>query len=404
MSETIKTEAEVVVETLETIKEDVTVAATAQADEVATLKSDLEAANTAIEAVKADAEASIEAMKTESKDALETLEAKFDSLPTIQHEEIKMEKSNNELNIELVKSVVEGEAKSVELSKALSPNIDGAGKGGQEDMTPLSRALLEGNVLRSIVKVSQTTGSTYKKPVLVGDAGVAFGNAPTSASDSYDVVEREIKLFKHHSMVALDEDFLADVQNAESVIMQDLFEQMAATEAATMVTGNGTSAPLGLNNLPTAASADQSTGKFALQTVAGTATITYAEIMDAIYALKPSYRAGAKILASTGTVAALRQIVDGNGRPLWIDNQVAGQPATFAGMSVVEHPHMSAPATGEIAMIVGDFAKGLELVDRTAVSVDKHSNVILGSEVIYSRKRVGLGLGDVNALVVVRFA
>jgi len=403
MSETIKTEAEVVVETLETIKSEVTTATTVQADEVATLKSDLEAATTAIEVAKADANAQIEAIKTESAEALETLEAKFDSLPTLT-EEKTMEKSTNELNLDIVKSVVEGEVKSAELTKALSPNIDGAGKGGFEDMTPLSRALLEANPLRSHVKVSQTTGSTYKKPMLVGDAGTSFGNAPTSASDSYDVVEREVKLHKHHSFVALDEDFLADVSNAEAVIMQDLYEQMAQTEAAAMVTGNGTTAPLGLNSLTTGAAAVQSSGTFKAIDVAGTSTITYNEVMDVIYSLSPRYRANAKIMCPTGTVAELRKLADSNDNPLWADSVIAGQPSTFAGYQVVENPHMDAPATGKIAMVVGDLSKSLEIVDRTVISVDKHSNVILGSDVIYSRRRVGMGINDVNAMIVVNFA
>jgi len=404
MSETTKTTEEVVVETLETIKTEVATATDTHADELATVKADLEAANTAIETVKADADASIEAIKTESKEALETLEAKFDSLPTIQTEEIQMEKSINEQNLDIVKSVVSGEVKTADLTKALSPNVDGDGKGGTEVMTPLSRALLEGNVLRQHVKVSQTAGSSYKRPMLSGAAGTAFGNAPTSATDSYDVTEMEIKLIKQHAFVALDEDFLADVTNAESVIMQDLFEDMAASEAAAMISGNGSTAPLGLDNLTVGAAAVQSTGTFKKIDLAGTSTATYNEVMDAIYALAPRYRANAKIMCSTGMIAELRKLADANDNPLWADSVIAGQPATFAGYPVIEFSHMTAPATSETAFIVGDFAKGLEIVDRTTVSVDKHSNVTLGSEVIYARKRVGMGYGDVKALIIAKFA
>ena len=373
-------------------------------------KADQTSVTEAVEAVKAEAAAELTIVKeaaaastAELNQKHEELEAKLASIPSTT-QELNMTKTANDLNLDIIKSVIQGDVASAELTKALSPNVTGDGKGGTEVMSPLSRALLEGNVLRQHVKVSQTSGSSYKRPMLSGAAGSAFGNAPTTATDSYGVTEVEIKLIKQHAFVALDEDFIADVTNAESVIMQDLFEDMAAAEAAAMITGNGTAAPLGLDSLNVAAAAVQATGTFKKVVLEDTGTATYNEVMDAIYSLTPRYRANAKIMCSTGMVAELRKLADTVGNPIWAESVIAGQPGTFAGYPVIEFSHMTAPEADGTAFIVGDFNKGLEIVDRTVVSVDMHSNVTLGSEVIYARKRVGMGYGDVKALVIAKFA
>ena len=84
----------------------------------------------------------------------------------------KEESANNSL-YSAIKDVADtAERKSVDVElKALGPNVDGAAKGGAEDMAMLERTLREGNVLRQIARVTSTNGSTYIRPILTGGAG-----------------------------------------------------------------------------------------------------------------------------------------------------------------------------------------------------------------------------------------
>jgi HK97 family phage major capsid protein len=213
-----------------------------------------------------------------------------------------------------------------------------------------------------------------------------------------------VKLFKQHAYVVLDEDWIRDVQNGEATVLQDIAEQFATEEATQMIAGDGTTEPKGLDTL-TDTGAVQSTGAIASQTLASTTAITYDEVINAIYALAPKYRANATIMASTGTIQSLRQIKDAvTNVPIWSESVRHGEPARFAGVPVVENSLMDAPAATKTALYIGDFSRGIEIVDRTELTLNNYDQTVPGSTVVYARRRNGCNVMDVNAILKVKHA
>lgn len=99
------------------------------------------------------------------------------------------------------------------------------------------------------------------------------------------------------------------------------------------------------------------------KTFASATAVTYAELVDLEHSVDPAYRAGpVRYLFNDSTLAALRKLVDGQGRPLWVPwlgQGVAGSvPATFNGWNYTIVQAMPSMATGNRSIAFGDFDRG----------------------------------------------
>lgn len=86
--------------------------------------------------------------------------------------------------------------------------------------------------------------------------------------------------------------------------------------------------------------------------------ITYDEIVDLQHSVDPAYRSGAVFVMHDTTVAALKKLKDGDGRPLWIAGMAEGEPGTLLGHRIVVNQHMPTLGTaGAKSVLFGDASK-----------------------------------------------
>lgn len=137
--------------------------------------------------------------------------------------------------------------------------------------------------------------------------------------------------------------------NMETLLGSLLGERLGRIANLQLTTGSGSSAPNGIVTASTA-------GK----TAAGTAAITWDEIMDLEHSVDPAYRSAPKVryMFNDSTLAAVRKLKDGQGNYLWQMGDVkSGTPGTFNGRLYSINQAMDSLAAAKKVMLFGDFGK-----------------------------------------------
>lgn len=116
-------------------------------------------------------------------------------------------------------------------------------------------------------------------------------------------------------------------ESVERLVVDKLGMRIARAQAADFVNGDGTGAPLGL-----------AAGSSDVVATAG-ATPDLAELISIVHSVDPAYRQSAAWIFNDATLAAIRSLVDDNGRPLWLPSADSGMTAlpggTLLGFPVV---------------------------------------------------------------------
>ena len=79
------------------------------------------------------------------------------------------------------------------------------------------------------------------------------------------------------------------------------------------------------------------------------------------HSVDPSYRLGAQWMFHDAVLQELKQLSDGQNRPLWLPGVSVGEPDTILRYSYVINQHMPAPvggawSTGDRAIVFGDMS------------------------------------------------
>ena len=185
-----------------------------------------------------------------------------------------------------------------------------------------------------------TAGAHTEGATLTDDGGkdVTFG---TKQLDAYAFDTEWVRVSKELA----DDSFLA----METLLGSLLGERLGRIANLQLTTGTGSSAPNGIVTASTA-------GK----TAAGTAAITYDEILDFEHSVDPAYRTGPMVryMFNDATLLAIRKLKDGDGNYLWqMGNVQAGIPSTLNGRQYVINQAMDSLAAAKKVMLFGDFSK-----------------------------------------------
>ena len=135
----------------------------------------------------------------------------------------------------------------------------------------------------------------------------------------------------------------------ETLLGSLLGERLGRIANLQLTTGSGSSAP---NGIVTASSLGV--------TAAGTAAITFDEILDLEHSVDPAYRSGPNVryMLNDSTLLAVRKLKDGDGNYLWqMGNVQAGIPSTINGRPYSINQAMDSLATGNKVMLFGDMSK-----------------------------------------------
>jgi len=212
---------------------------------------------------------------------------------------------------------------------------------------------------RGLATVSQLTGahsigrpsldadpadSTWTSELLTGteDSSMAFGKRELSPHPLAKRIKVSRKLLRHSPI------------GPEAVIRERLAYKMAVPQEQAFMTGSGASQPLGVF---TASTDGISTARDVSTDNSGTA-VTFDGLKNAKWTLKPQYWPRAQWIAHRDFGKMIDKIKDGEGRYIWQESVVVGQPDRLLGLPVNFSEY--APNTytsGLYAAILGDFSQ-----------------------------------------------
>ncbi len=222
----------------------------------------------------------------------------------------------------------------------------------------LTETLDEMNVMRQLCTVIQT--SSDRNLAVESDAAAAAWTAEEAAFTEDDNAFTQVSLsaYKLGSIMKVSDELLQDsVFDLTGYIGRNFGRRLGNAEEAAFVDGDGSSKPTGVT-----------TGATAAVTAASATVVTSDELIDLYHSLSRAYRSGASWLMNDGTIKEIRKLQDANDQYIWQPGMQAGEPDRLFGKPVHASGDMPTTATGNIAVIFGDFSY-YTIADRGARSL-----------------------------------
>ena len=346
----------------------------------------------------------------------------------------------------------------------------GAGVGGRTFYDPVFHPLRLMNPMRGVSRTVATDGSTYQFRAKVGNAGAMWGypiNNNTSAGAGIPNPTTENTSIWQLNLKDINTQFpirtaaLDDIDGLESNVIDDMLSEFSQQEGLSMIQNNdqatpstvlygGTNGLRGLNQYAGAASiyagGQITTAAFGSSGTASTdglhtlATydqlipngsdangagngvglfnnVQYKDIVNFIYNLPQQYwTPSAKFVVNPLMLAAIRGLVDNNGRPIYIDGLARndGIVGTLLGFDVVVNKYVSNPLitttpspsvnTNAYPMYFGDWSRGHTIVDRLNMILRRYDQTQPGFITFYGEKRLASSVVDPFSIIRYRSA
>mgnify|MGYP003343206167 FL=1 len=416
----------------------------------------------AVEAVKAEAATKLEETKVELSEKVAALEAKvanFGSPSQIKTYKSISEEVNRSVK-EQLRDFAKGEGRiqkeikifadeaqhAAYMAEASALTGGGAGVGGRTAYDPVFHALRLANPMRGVSRTVATEGSTYQFRAKVGNAGPAWGygiqnngSATTENTNIWQLTLQDLNVQFPIRTAALD-----DIDGLESNVVSDMLVEFSQAEALSMIQNDdqglttlpygGSNGLRGLDQYPganasyaggtTSVSAFGTSGTGSTSGLHDVATydqlttngnavannVTYADIINFIYALPQQYwTPTAKFIIGPTMLAAIRGLVDDNGRPIYIDglSRTDGIVGQLLGFDVVVNKYLDVPSAYSASagtdslypMYFGDWARCHAIVDRLNMVLRRYDQTLPGYITFFGEKRLATSVVDPFALV-----
>ena len=212
------------------------------------------------------------------------------------------------------------------------------------------RKMREFTYMRQLATVLNISGGSINIPRETS-YGTAAGTTEGGAFNETEDVFGNVVLtpFKQTRLVKITEELAQDEAfDLEGYLARTFGEAFADKEEAWFVNGTGTTEPRGVL-------LDSTVGK----TAAATNAITFDEIQDLYFSVKPAYRSKAVWMMNDATRLYLSKIKTGvasDVRYLWQESLAGGPTPTILGRPVISASNMPTIATGNKAIAFGDFS------------------------------------------------
>jgi len=328
----------------------------------------------------------------------------------------------------------------------------GAGVGGRTAYDPVFFALRLTNPMRGVSRSVATDGATYQFRAKTGNAGAWWGYAinnntssPHPNPNSLDTNIWQLTLQDLNAQFPIRTAALDDIDGLESNVVADMLLEFSQQEALSMIQNNdqvtssnstpygGSNGLRGLNQYPGAAGSftggqtttaafgstgtGSSSGLHSLATYDQLTTngntlannVTYLDVVNFIYALPQQYwTPTACFLISPLLLAAIRGLVDFNGRPIYVDGLARedGIVGSLLGFDVVVNKYLDVPSVDSAAgtdslypMYFGDWNRGHTIVDRLNMIMRRYDQTLPGYITFYGEKRLATSVVDPFSIV-----
>lgn len=299
----------------------------------------------------------------------------------------------------------------VETIKALSVGVDP--EGGYRVTPDMSGRIVtqvfESTPMRAYAAVQVISSDALEGDFDLDEAGSEWvGETSTrSTTDTPDIGVWRIPVHTLSAKPRATQKLLDDADiNVEAWLATKVAEKFARAEATAFVTGDGIARPRGFTTYPDGTTLPTQIERFDT-TVNGAfkaAPDGGDVLIDALYGLKPQYRANANWFMNRATTKLTRKLKDSDGNYLWAPGIAAGQPASLMGYPVAAFEDMVDPATGSLSIAVGDMRQAYQIVDRLGIRTLRDPFSAKPYVEFYTTKRVGGDVVNFEALKFVEFS
>lgn len=183
-----------------------------------------------------------------------------------------------------------------------------------------------GGIINSCNVLNTGSGNDLPFPTNddTGNVGELLAENAAAASQDPAFGVATLKAYKFSSkIVRVSLELLQDNEvNLESYLANIMGKRIGRAASGYYCTGTNSSQPQGI-----------AAGATNTMAATGVAAITFADMLNLEHDIDPAYRVGGacKYLFNDGTLKALKGIVDGDGRPLWLPSVADAAPATING-------------------------------------------------------------------------
>ncbi|MEG3640672.1 phage major capsid protein [Magnetococcus sp. PR-3] len=207
--------------------------------------------------------------------------------------------------------------------------------------------------MRTVATSMRTvTGNEIPMPTAndTGNKGAILGeNSPVGEQD-VDFSSIALNAYIYSSkMVKVPLTLLQDSAfSLESYLADALGKRVARITNEHFTVGDGSSKP---NGIVTAATLGKTgaTGQ--------TSAITYSDLVDLEHSVDPEYRPNARFMMHDNTIATIKKLKDGEGRPLWVPGVAEREPDRLMGYRYTVNQDMPMMAADAKSLLFGDLSK-----------------------------------------------
>ena len=290
--------------------------------------------------------------------------------------------------------------------KALSLGDDTAGGflATPEFVADIIKAIVLISALRQFANVRKTSNRSVLYPVRKGVYAAKWVSETGTRSETTGLKYgmEEIPNHELYSEVLISNQDLEDSAfDMDAQLQMEATEEFAVAEGAAFINGTGIGQPEGI----------LTNSSVTTNYVAGTdaSKVVFAGLANLYYGLKSGYAANATWLMNRSTIGAIRQIVDGNQRPLWepgFPGFSGMEPPTIFGRPYAEMPDMPNIGSNAFPIAFGDIKRGYLIVDRVTMVVQRlvEKYAEQGQIAYLVRKRVGGQVVLAEAIKVLKVA
>lgn len=279
-----------------------------------------------------------------------------------------------------------------------------------------------GQVARSLSPMRQYAnvvqgGLNYSKLVIVegSSSGWVTETGARPQTDGFKLAMVRPVVGEIYAMPAITQTLLDTASyDVATYLTNDIAEQFAIREGAAFINGSGVNQPRGIATYDFVADASWTWGKVGYMKSGDASGFLAADadtgvspadcLISLVYSLKPQYRANAVWGMNKSTIEVVRKFKDSEGRFLWADSIVAGQPATLLGYPVVEFTDMDDVGSNKYPIMFGDLNSAYTINDVTPANVLRDPYSLKPYVLFYTTKRVAGGVVMFDAVKFLKIA
>jgi HK97 family phage major capsid protein len=283
----------------------------------------------------------------------------------------------------------------------------------------LSKVMAEISPLYSLARVIPLDQGfdSFEEPIDSEQAEAAWVGEQSSRPET-DTPDLKLFYVPVHEIYAMPKatQKLIDTSSIDilSWFREKVGEAFGVKEGTSFHTGDGVACARGIltYDLDTASDASRAWGKvqyIATGTSGGFAAASTSvspadKLIDMTIALRKQYRKGASWLMNSNTAGVVRKFKDAEGRFIWTDALVAGQPPTLLGYAVEIDEDMPDISADSLSVAFGNWKRAYTIVEKPGIRFLPDPYSAKPHVLLYSYRRVGGGVNNTQAYKLLKFS